>query len=571
MNTISEESSPSNSSPSLDEIIRCVPSVESTLLGEQLQALFGQYKSKSLVVTQEGWPIGFLSYRRVADLLSTQFGYAVYQKRPVTALMLRDFLFVDSHCPMSEVVERALVREQDMLYEDIVVTKDGKYFGFLSIAQVLADQRKNITQQLRRLEEKGAQLEEVNSQLNEALKNLRGTEQQLLHSEKMASIGTLAAGVAHDFNNMLAVIESSNYLLKSKLPVGSPMQRHCDMTGSAVKRSADLIKQLLQFSQKNVIDIRCTSLNKIVRDVLSILERSIGKNINVVLELDENLSSIEADETQLQQVIMNLALNARDAMPEGGTLTISTESVALDWPYCKNHPLFAPGSYLRLAVRDTGCGIRQEDLQRIFDPFFTTKKVGEGTGLGLSVVHGIVQRHGGTLQVYSEVGKGTVFHIYLKPSEKRDTQFETALTHNQLVRGSGTILLVDDEELLLEPNAELLDEMGYRVLIAASGFRAVDIFRAKHEEIDLVLLDMAMPTMDGRQTFRELKAIDRTVKVLFASGFTDNDKFKNVIEEGALGLIRKPFDAHELSGEIDSILHGNTHVEKSVGDSMSLN
>ena len=472
MNTISEESLTLNSSHRWINH-SCVPSIDSTLLGEQLQPLFGQYKSKSLVVTEAGSPIGFLSYRRVADLLSTQFGYAVYQKRPVTALMLRDFLFVDSHCTMSEVVERALEREQDMLYEDIVVTKDGKYLGMLSIAQVLSDQRRNITQQLRRLEEKGAQLEELNSQLNEALKNLRGSEQQLLHSEKMASIGTLAAGVAHDFNNMLAVIESSTYLLKSKLPTGSPLVKYCEMTGSAIDRSADLIKQLLQFSQKNVIDVRCTSLNKIVRDMLRILERSIGKNITVALELDENLSPIEADETQLQQVIMNLAINARDAMPDGGTLTISTESVVLDWPYCKQHPLFAPGSYLRLAVRDTGCGIKQEDLQRIFDPFFTTKKVGKGTGLGLSVVHGIVQRHGGTIQVYSEIGKGTVFHIYLKPSDKSEATFERTFTEGQMIKGSGTILLVDDEELLLEPNAELLDvwDTEFSLLLAGSSRR----------------------------------------------------------------------------------------------------
>ncbi len=571
MNTISEELLPLNSSPSLDEIIHSVPSIDSTLLGEQLQALFGQYKSKSLVVTEAGTPVGFLSYRRVADLLSTQFGYAVYQKRPVTALMLRDFLFVDSRCTMSQVVERALEREQDMLYEDIVVTKDGKYLGLLSIAQVLSDQRRNNTQQLRRLEEKGAQLEELNSQLKEALENLRGSEQQVLHSEKMASIGTLAAGVAHDFNNMLAVIESSTYLLKTKLPAGSPLLKYCEMTGSAIERSAELIKQLLQFSQKNVIDVRCTSLNKIVRDMLRILERSIGKNISVALELDENLSPIEADETQLQQVILNLAINARDAMPEGGTLTISTESVVLDWPYCKQHPLFAPGFYLRLAVRDTGCGIKREYLQRIFDPFFTTKKVGKGTGLGLSVVHGIVQRHSGTIQVYSEVGKGTVFHIYLKPSDKSEATFEKTFARGQMIKGSGTILLVDDEEMLLEPNAELLDVMGYRVLIADSGSSAVDLYRANHAEIDLVLLDMAMPGMDGRQTFRELKLIDPTVKVLFASGFTDNDKFNNVIEEGALGLIRKPFNAHDLSEKINSILQGNYQVEKLVGDSMSLN
>ncbi len=571
MITISEELLPLNTSPSLDEIIHCVPSVDSSLLGEQLQALFGQYKSKSLVVTEGDSPIGFLSYRRVADLLSTQFGYAVYQKRSVTALMLRDFLFVDSHCPMSEIVERALEREQDMLYEDIVVTKNGKYLGLLSIAQVLSDQRRNITQQLRRLEEKGAQLEELNSQLKEALENLRGSEQQVLHSEKMASIGTLAAGVAHDFNNMLAVIESSTYLLKTKLPVGSPLQKYCEMTGNAIERSADLIKQLLQFSQKNVIDVRCTSLNKIVRDMLRILERSIGKNINMALELDEDLSPIEADETQLQQVILNLAINARDAMPEGGTLTISTESVVLEWPYCKQHPLFAPGSYLRLSVRDTGSGIKHEDLQRIFDPFFTTKKVGKGTGLGLSVVHGIVQRHGGAIQVYSEVGSGTVFHIYLKPSDKSEATIERAFAHRQIIRGSGTILLVDDEEMLLEPNAELLDGMGYHVLVAESGIQAVDIYRAKHAEINMVLLDMAMPGMDGRQTFRELKAIDHTVKVLFASGFTDNEKFKDVIEEGALGLIRKPFNAHDLSGKIYSILQGKKQAERLVADSMSLN
>ncbi|HTY12472.1 MAG TPA: ATP-binding protein [Bacteroidota bacterium] len=569
MNSIDDESVMANNNTPLDEIIHYIPSVESKLLGEQLQPLFGQYKSKSLVVTEAGAPIGFLSYRRVNDLLSTQFGYAVYQKRPVTALMLRDFLFVESHCTIGEIVERALEREQDMLYEDIVVIKDGLYLGLLSIAQVLSDQRRNITEQIQRLEEKGLELEEVNSQLKEALANLRKTEQQLLHSEKMASIGTLAAGVAHDFNNMLAVIESSTYLLKTKLPFGSPLVKYCDMTGSAIERSADLIKQLLQFSQKNVIDVKCTSLNKIVHDMLRILERSIGKNINVDVKLDENLPTIEGDETQLQQVIMNLAINARDAMPEGGTLTISTESAVVDWPYCKQHPLFAPGSYLRLVVQDTGCGIPQENLQRIFDPFFTTKKVGKGTGLGLSVVHGIVERHGGTIQVYSEVGKGTVFHLYFKPSE-RGTYIETAPAQGRVVKGSGTILIVDDEELLLEPNAEMLVGLGYRVLTASSGFRAVDIYRARHAQIDMVLLDMAMPGMDGRQTFREMKAIDNTARVLFASGFTDNEKFKNVIDEGALGLIRKPFNARELSERINSILRENGPVKKLVPDSLTV-
>jgi C4-dicarboxylate-specific signal transduction histidine kinase len=209
MATTSEESLSQIPGTSLEHVIHSVPSVEPSLLGEQLLPKFSQFQSKSLVVTNSGTPIGLLSHRRVTDLLSTQFGYAVYQKRPVTALMLHDFLFVDAQCSMTDVVERALEREQDMLYEDIVVIKDGKYIGLLSIAQVLSEQRGKITQQLRRLEEKGAQLEEVNSQLKEALANLRGTEQQLLHSEKMASIGTLAAGVAHDFNNMLAVIESS--------------------------------------------------------------------------------------------------------------------------------------------------------------------------------------------------------------------------------------------------------------------------------------------------------------------------------------------------------------------------
>lgn len=547
---------------SLETLVNRIPAIEPTLPCEQLASCFARYKTESLVVAVHGQPVGFLHHKNVAEALSTQFGYALYQKRPVTELMLTKFLCIELVCSMSDVVRQAMEREQDSLYEDIVVVQDGQYVGLLAISRVIEQQRQRINDQVKMLERNKNALEQMNEELRRALEDLHTTEAQLMQAEKMASIGTLAAGVAHDFNNMLGAILSAAHMIKKKLPSDSPLQRYCSMIENATQRSASLTKQLLEFSQKNIVSIRVISANDVIRETVQMLERSIGKSINIQLHLDDSIEPIEADDTQIQQVLMNLALNARDAMPAGGSINISTKMATMDIAYCRQHPFLTPGEYVQLSIRDTGFGIKPEHLPRIFDPFFTTKDIGKGTGLGLSVVYGIIQRHKGHINVYSEVGKGTRFTIYFKPARKGVAQSERQVPTEEVVRGQGTILYVDDEEMLLQVNADFLETLGYNVYIAPSGFHAIDIFRVKHADIGLVLLDMSMPNMDGRRTFRELRAIEPSVKVLFVSGFTDEEHFKTVMEEGAVDLVRKPFDHVDLSKKIKTILQGEEVVKR---------
>ena len=537
----------------LNNLIDRVAPLEPTVLCEQLHAIFVQRKTDSLVIVEGEKPIGFLSYRKVADTFSNQYGYVVFQKRPVAELMETDFLTIDADNSIADVVEQALDRDKHSLYEDIVTVSAGKYVGLISIARLLLEQRYRIRDQVRELEENKWHLTKSNRQLQEALENLKQTESQLVQVEKLASIGTLAAGVAHDFNNMLAVILASTEMLRLKLTELPALSKYCDVIEKATQRSSQLTKQLLQFSQKHFVEFKTVSLNTIVDETIKILERSIDKSISIRTVLTDDLPTVNADDTQIQQVIMNLALNARDAMKNGGTLTISTDTIYLDEKYSKTHKSVTPGFYVRLTVQDTGEGIAEENLPKIFDPFFTTKDIGKGTGLGLSVVYGIIKKHSGNVTVYSEPGKGTTFCIYFAPSEGQ-VQFEAVKKDATHRKGSGTILIIDDEEMLLDINASCLRELGYTVITAVDGDDGLRIYREAWGSIDIVLLDMMMPRMNGSETFARLRKINPAVKVFFISGYTDEEKFRSVIEEGALGLIRKPFDLPTLSQKINDVI-----------------
>ncbi|MCK9408910.1 MAG: ATP-binding protein [Bacteriovoracaceae bacterium] len=541
----------------LNTIVDRVSPLDPAVLCEDLHSIFVQRKTDSLVVLNNGTPIGFLSYRKVADIFSGQYGFALYQKRPVVELMETDFLIVDLDYSISEIVELALGRDKNSLYEDIVTVSEGEYIGLISISRLLLEQRNEIRNRARELEDNKWHLTQSNVQLQNALENLQQTESQLVQIEKLASIGTLAAGVAHDFNNMLSAILSSSQLLRRKLDPQSPLLKYCDIIERATLRSSQLTKQLLQFSQKHFVKFQKISINALVEETLKILERSIDKNILIHKDLTEDLPFIEADDSQIQQVIMNLALNSRDAMKNGGVLTLSTDVIVLDEQYCRKHLTVKPGRYVRLTIQDTGDGIPEEHLPKIFDPFFTTKDVGKGTGLGLSVVYGIIKKHEGNITVYSEPGIGTKFSIYLMPSEGH-AQYETKHQEALHIKGSGTILMIDDEEMLLEVNAGCIRELGYTVLSAQSGASGLSIYRQKKETIDLVLLDMMMPMMSGQETFRLLKIINPEVKVFFISGYTNEDKFKSVIDEGALGLIRKPFELSLISKKINEGMNMNS-------------
>ena len=536
------------------QIVSPIPPVDPFYPCERLSILFKQYKTPSLVVVQEGRPIGFLSQKKSANALSTRYGFALYQNRPVRELMLTDFLTIDMASDFSDIVQKALAREQDSIYEDIVVVEQSQYVGLISIAGVLVEQRRRITEHIEQLEQRGNQLEEVNKQLTQALLDVKAKEAQLVQSEKMAGIGTLASGIAHDFNNMLGAILGAAELLRTKLPANPVLTRYCTMIDKAGNRAAGLVRQLLQFSQKNIMSFKIVSLNNIIRETVLILERSIGKETRIELALDEELNPVNADEHQIQQVLMNLALNARDAMPHGGVLRISTETRLLDAAACRSMKNLKPGLNVVLAVQDTGTGISPEHMRRIFDPFFTTKAVGKGTGLGLAVVYGILQRHGGHIEVETEPGRGTEFRVFLPAVEREiDAPLEPVVS-TDIEEGEGTILLVDDEKLVLQANAEFLESIGYTVFQARDGGNALQIFQELSEEIDLVILDLAMPGLDGVDTLKQMQTISPEVPALFVSGYSDETRYENALGQGALGFIRKPFSHSEFSHQVKQII-----------------
>ena len=550
---------------SISDLASPIPGLEPSTSCDRLNPLFAQHRCSSLVVVQNRRPIGLLTYRHVKDATSTQYGYALYQKHPVTDLMVADFLYVEASVTFSEIVNQALEREQESLYEDIVVVSDGSYIGLLSIARVLSEQRRRIVFQMNRLQEQQALLEETNGILNQAFEDLKTKENQIIQSEKLAGIGTLASGIAHDFNNMLTAIISSNYMLKNKIEKDSPIQKYCTMIESAANRSASLTRQLLDFSQKSPAIFMSVNMNRIIEETVHLLERSIGMNIAIKTDIDDSITMILGDETQLQQILMNLSLNARDAMPNGGILKLGTHLQAADEEYCKAHPFIKQGVYVRFFVEDTGTGISPDALPKIFDPFFTTKDIGKGTGLGLSVVYGIVQRHRGFIDVTSNFGQGTRFDVYIPAISLRNP---INSSHEQLNKsqtyGQGTILLVDDEKAVLDINCEYLESLGYSVLKAYSGDEAIDKVQHYGSAIQLIVLDMLMPGKDGRETFRMLKKINPEVRVAFISGFADEHHFADVMKEGALAWFKKPIPLSFFSKRIKDLIINSPETTVSV-------
>lgn len=543
---------------SLLRLVKLVPGIETSVLCEQVMELFEEHKTQSLVVLEDNKPVGFLSSKKTADMLSTRYGFAIYQKRPVTEMMLKEFLVVSVDHQFSDIVQRALVRKSDSVFEDIVVVRNGQYVGLISIDRVLMEQRIRLIQHAEEVEKSRNQLAQANAQLQQAMKDLKTKEDQLVQTEKMASIGTLSSGIAHDFNNMLDAILSSTHLLKMKLPTDSHLMQYCRIIENAAQRSASLTRQLLDFSQKNIINKKIVSLNDVIFETTRMLERSIGKGVRVELSLDSFIDQIEADETQLQQVIMNLALNARDAMENGGTLRISTMMTNLTQEDCVYNPTLRTGQYVQMSITDTGSGIPSEILPKIFEPFFTTKPVGKGTGLGLAVVYGIIQRHGGQIAVKSEIGKGTTFSLFFIPYAKKGATFQEEKSHFDEVAGDGTILLVDDEDLVLLINGEFFESLGYRVLRATSGDEALAIYREQQKSIDIVILDMLMPGKNGRETFHDLQSINPDVKVIIATGYSDGEDSYSVLQDGVAGFIRKPFDHAEFSRLVQNVLATRT-------------
>ncbi|MDX9788476.1 MAG: PAS domain S-box protein [Desulfobacterales bacterium] len=383
----------------------------------------------------------------------------------------------------------------------------------------------------------------------------------LLQAQKMEAIGTLAGGIAHNFNNVLMAIQGRISLILMDKDISSPDFEHLKCIEDYIKNAAGLTKNLLGFARGGKYEVSPTYLNEFIAHE-SLMFAQAKKEIQVHEKYGKDLWAVEIDHGQMKQVLMNLFVNAWQAMPEGGDLYIQTENVTLDAAYVKSDNI-APGRYVKISVIDTGAGMDEATRQKIFIPFFTTREMGAGYGLGLASVYGIIRNHGGFINVRSKQGEGTTFNIFLPASNKEVLKKKTLPV--ELIKGEGTILLVDDEEMIIEVGKKLLEILGYRVLVARSGKEAIEIVKHKNFDIDLVILDMIMPGMGGAETYDRLKEINPGNKVLLSSGYTFDSRAQEMLARGCDGFLRKPFSVEEISQKIRKILD-KSQLDKSQTD-----
>jgi PAS domain S-box-containing protein len=397
------------------------------------------------------------------------------------------------------------------------------------------------------------------SERKDAEAQKRKFETQVQQAQKMESIGTLAGGIAHDFNNILMGIQGNASLMLLKAKSGQVNYEKLKNIETYVENGTELTKQLLGFARRGKYYAIATDLNDVIDKSASMFGRT-KKEIRIHSDLQTDIWTVEVDRGQIEQALLNLYVNAWQAMPQGGDLHLKTENVILDADFINNKPYkVEAGDHIKITVADTGSGIDKETQERIFEPFFTTKEMGRGTGLGLASVYGIIKSHGGYINVYSEAGMGTTFTIYLPASGKevRQEKREPVVT---VSKGSGTILLIDDEEMIIKVGEELLRELGYKVLVARSGQGAIKLYKKNTDKIDLVIMDMIMPEMGGGETFDHLKEIDPDIKVLLSSGYSINGQASEILERGCDGFIQKPFNINQLSEKIQGIMAQKSEV-----------
>jgi signal transduction histidine kinase/ActR/RegA family two-component response regulator len=439
----------------------------------------------------------------------------------------------------------ALYNKPEMESWDIIEFKDGRIFERFSKPQRVGDKIVGRVWDFRDVTER-RQAESEREKL----------QAQLLQAQKMESVGRLAGGVAHDFNNMLGVIIGYSELALETSDLSETLHNHLKEIHSAAKRAADITRKLLAFARKQTISPRVLDLNETVESMLKMLRRLIGEDIDLAWLPGSGLWPVMADPSQIDQILANLCVNARDAISESGKLTIETGTVTFDDAYCTEHPESVPGDYVMLAVTDNGCGMSAEILSHLFEPFFTTKEVGKGTGLGLATVYGIVKQNNGFINVYSEPAKGTTFRIYL-PRHAGETGTIEALDATQIPQGNGeTLFVVEDDTAILELIHTILTGLDYRVLEASTPTSAIKQAGEYAGTIDLLMTDVVMPEMNGRDLAERLQVLHPKIKVLFMSGYTADAIARHGVLEEGIHFLQKPFSMRDIARKIRETLDG---------------
>jgi signal transduction histidine kinase/CheY-like chemotaxis protein len=379
-------------------------------------------------------------------------------------------------------------------------------------------------------------------------------EKQLVQAQKFEAIGQLAGGIAHDFNNMIGAILGWADMGMDETQASSRLHRYFDKVRQQADRAAALTRQLLAFARRQILEPRNIDLNQIATETLSLLEKVIGSNIAIKANLAPDLAVVRVDPIQVEQVLMNLCINARDAMPEGGSLMVETSNIAIDEEFCILQPLARPGHYVMLTVTDTGTGMDAATLDRIFEPFFTTKEMGKGTGLGLATVYGIIRQHGGFIHVYSRPGAGSTFRVYLPVSTVMAAPAAAVKDAKPVKGGSETLLVAEDHEGLRLLAYETLVNLGYQVLLASDGESAMREFRAHRDRIDLALLDVVLPKLSGPEVYARICEEKPDLPVVFATGYSPDIALLQKVQEKGLPVLQKPYSPRDLARTVREAL-----------------
>lgn len=502
---------------------------ERVRIEEQLQRseerfrLFSEAAFEGLLIHERG------VIRDLNSALARMFGYAPEEMK---GREVWDFLTPESR----QAAEPRVDAQQEASYELTGIRSNGETFPIEVRAKNMPWEGKNL---------RVVAVRDITER--------KRLEQQLSEAQKMEAVGRLAGGVAHDFNNLLTVINGYSQMLMEELPQGDPRHGAAREILSAAQRAAALARQLLAFGRRQVLQPRVIRVNALVEEMAKMLRRVIGEHIEMRLELDPDAGNVRADATQIEQVLLNLALNARDAMPEGGLLTIRTARVDLESRQVEGTDVPLVGPYVMLAVEDTGCGMDEATRRRIFEPFFSTKPPSEATGLGLAVVYGIVRQHGGAIEVESAPGRGTVFRVYLPRVEEPAQALAERLAVGK-PRGQETLLLVEDEPGVRRMTRRLLESLGYTVLEAPDPAAAEEICRTYGGVIHMLVADVILPRMSGRRLAEIVSALRPGIKVLYLSGYSNGEIGRaGVLEEG-VNFLSKPFAVEALARKVREVL-----------------